>query len=418
MQKMYKIYCRTFQQVMKIGMNFLPWRTPEVLEGPNSICQLPAMIKKDGLSKVMIVTGKNVTRLGLFQPMLDALDQAEIQYVIFNDLQPNPTDLNVEDGVETYRKTNCQGFIAFGGGSPMDCCKAIAASAATGKPVRKLQGLFRVLRPIPAIYAVPTTAGTGSETTIASVITDSTTHRKASINDTRLIPRAAVLDPTLTIGLPPSVTATTGFDALCHAVEAYTNNTYNTSVERKMAENAVRLIYENLELACLDGSNLIARQNMQKAAFYAGRAFTRGCVGYVHAIGHTLGGLYGTAHGLAMAVILPHVMRQFGSSAHKHLARLTDVCGLTAGQSATADSSGLACGTAALSDAEKAEAFISWMEDLQKKLGIPSHLDFIKDEDIPQMISWASKEANPLYPVPEIWGEADFQRCIRSVRGW
>lgn len=399
-------------------MNFLPWRTPEVLEGPNSICQLPAMIKKDGLSKVMIVTGKNVTRLGLFQPMLDALDQAEIQYVIFNDLQPNPTDLNVEDGVETYRKTNCQGFIAFGGGSPMDCCKAIAASAATGKPVRKLQGLFRVLRPIPAIYAVPTTAGTGSETTIASVITDSTTHRKASINDTRLIPRAAVLDPTLTIGLPPSVTATTGFDALCHAVEAYTNNTYNTSVERKMAEDAVRLIYENLELACLDGSNLIARQNMQKAAFYAGRAFTRGCVGYVHAIGHTLGGLYGTAHGLAMAVILPHVMRQFGSSAHKHLARLADVCGLTAGQSATADSSGLACGTAALSDAEKAEAFISWMEDLQKKLSIPSHLDFIKDEDIPQMISWASKEANPLYPVPEIWGEADFQRCIHSVRGW
>lgn len=398
-------------------MNFLPWRTPEVLEGPNSICQLPAMIKKDGLSKVMIVTGKNVTRLGLFQPMLDALDQAEIQYVIFNDLQPNPTDINVEDGVETYRKTNCQGFIAFGGGSPMDCCKAIAASAATGKPVRKLQGLFRVLRPIPAIYAVPTTAGTGSETTIASVITDSTTHRKASINDTRLIPRAAVLDPTLTIGLPPSVTATTGFDALCHAVEAYTNNTYNTSVERKMAEDAVRLIYENLELACLDGSNLIARQNMQKASFYAGRAFTRGCVGYVHAIGHTLGGLYGTAHGLAMAVILPHVMRQFGSSAHKRLARLADVCGLTAGQSATADSSGLACGTAALSDAEKAEAFISWMEDLQKKLGIPSHLDFIEDEDIPQMISWASKEANPLYPVPEIWGEADFQRCIRSVRG-
>lgn len=399
-------------------MNFLPWRTPEVLEGPNSICQLPAMIKKDGLSKVMIVTGKNVTRLGLFQPMLDALDQAEIQYVIFNDLQPNPTDINVEDGVETYRKTNCQGFIAFGGGSPMDCCKAIAASAATGKPVRKLQGLFRVLRPIPAIYAVPTTAGTGSETTIASVITDSTTHRKASINDTRLIPRAAVLDPTLTIGLPPSVTATTGFDALCHAVEAYTNNTYNTSVERKMAEDAVRLIYENLELACLDSSNLIARQNMQKAAFYAGRAFTRGCVGYVHAIGHTLGGLYGTAHGLAMAVILPHVMRQFGSSAHKRLARLADICGLTTGQSASSDSSRLACGTAALSDAEKAEAFISWMEDLQKKLGIPSHLDFIKDEDIPQMISWASKEANPLYPVPKIWGEADFQRCIRSVRGW
>ena len=136
------------------------------------------------------------------------------------------------------------------------------------------------------------------------------------------MPKFAVLDPLLTVGLPPKVTSTTGMDALCHAVEAYTNHTYNSKLENKLAEDAVRLVYHNLYQAYLDGNDLEARQNMQKAAFYAGRAFTRGCVGYVHAIGHTLGGLYGTPHGLAMSINLPHVMRLFGSAAHERLARL------------------------------------------------------------------------------------------------
>lgn len=151
------------------------------------------------------------------------------------------------------------------------------------KSVRQLQGLFRVLKRIPMIFTVPTTAGTGSETTIAAVVTDSKTHHKASINDISLMPKFAVLDPELTVGLPPKVTATTGMDALCHAVEAYTNNTYNTKLEKDLCRKAVRLIYDNLYKVYKDGTNLEARQNMQRAAFYAGRAFTRGSVGYVHA---------------------------------------------------------------------------------------------------------------------------------------
>ena len=397
---MYKAFCRVYQGVFKIGMYAIPWGMPKTIEGAGSIRQLPSLIKEKGFTKVLVVTDQVLIRLGLLDSLFEAMAEAGVEYLVYDGVQPNPTDINVAEGVKLFKENGCQAFIAFGGGSPMDCCKGIGAVLVKNKPVDKLQGLFRVLHRIPTIFAVPTTAGTGSETTVAAVITDSKTHHKASMNDTSLMPKFAVLDPQLTTGLPPHVTSTTGMDALCHAVESYTNNTYNSKLEKKLAEDAVRLIYHNLYAAYCDGSNIEARQNMQKAAFYAGRAFTRGCVGYVHALGHTLGGLYGTPHGLAMSVILPHVMRQYGSAAHERLARLAEVCGMTGRD-----------------DAEKAEAFLTWIEELKAKMNIPEHLDVIKDEDIPQIIKWASKEANPLYPVPVIWGKEDFEKCIASIRG-
>ena len=339
-------------------------------------------------------------QLGLPQKMLRVLDEAGIHYTVFSNLGPNPTTDNVEEGFSLYQKHHCKTVLAFGGGSPMDCAKAICARAAhPNRSIVQMQGLLRVLKRIPPLFAVPTTVGTGSETTIAAVITDSATHRKASINDPCLIPKYAILDSELTIGLPPHITATTGMDALCHAVEAYTNHTYNTHIENDMAKTAVKLVYENILTVYEDGSNLEARQNMQKAALYAGRAFTRGCVGYVHAIGHTLGGLYGVAHGLAMAVLLPHVMREFGASAHKRLADLADVCGIVGAN-----------------EAEKANAFIRWIEETNAKMGLPDKFDVVQDKDIDQMITWAKKEANPLYPVPVVWGRKDFRRLIESIR--
>lgn len=395
-----KMYCRIYQAVFKIGMYLIPWGMPETLEGAGSVKKLPDLIKKKGYNKVLVVTDKVLMDLGLPKGMLEAMDAAGIEYVVYEGVQPNPTDRNVNEGLKLFRENGCQAMVAFGGGSPMDCCKGIGAMAVKkGKTVEQLQGLFKVLHRIPTIFAVPTTAGTGSETTVAAVITNEKTHHKASMNDTSLMPKYAVLDPELTVGLPPKVTSTTGMDALCHAVECYTNNTYNSKLEKKLAEDAVKLIYDNLYTAYCDGSNLKARQNMQKAAFYAGRAFTRGCVGYVHAIGHTLGGLYGTPHGLAMSVILPHVMRQFGSAAHERLARLAEVCGMTGAN-----------------DAEKAEKFISWIEEMKAKMNIPAGLDVIKDEDVPQIIEWATKEANPLYPVPVVWDKADFEKCISTIR--
>ena len=396
---MYKMYCRIYQGVFKIGMNFIPWGMPKTLEGPGSVKKLPKWIKKKKINNVLVVTDSVLMSLGLLDGMLEAMDDLGMEYTIYDGVQPNPTDINVKEGLKLFRDNECQAMIAFGGGSSMDCAKAIGAMHVKNKEVEQMQGLFRVLHRIPTIFAVPTTAGTGSETTVAAVITNSKTSHKASMNDTSLMPKYAVMDPELTAGLPPHITATTGMDALCHAVEAYTNNTYNTKKEKRLAEKAVKLIYENLYTAYCDGSNLEARINMQDASFYAGRAFTRGCVGYVHAVGHTLGGLYGVPHGLAMSVILPHVMRQYGPAAHERLARLAEVCGMDGRD-----------------DAEKAEKFISWIEDLKHMMNIPVGLDVIEDKDVNQIIKWAMKEANPLYPTPVTWKKKDFQKLIATIR--
>lgn len=395
-----KAFCRVFQAGMKVGNYFLGYRMPEYIEGPGSISRLPEFMKEKGASKTLVVTDNNLVKLGLLDKMLESLKAAGFDYVMFSDIAVNPTSNDVEAGYKVYLDNHCQCIVAFGGGAPMDCAKAIAARVVhPNKTVAQLQGILKVHKKIPLFFAIPTTSGTGSETTVAAVITDSATHHKASINDPAILPKYAILDPELTMGLPPFVTATTGMDALCHAVEAYTNHTYNTPLENKLAKDAVKLIHDNLLTAYQDGSNLEARQNMQRAAFFAGRAFTRGCVGYVHAVGHTLGGLYGVAHGLAMSIILPHVMRQFGPAVYDKLADLADVCGI-AGADAKA----------------KAENFIAWIEDMKRQMDIPVGADMIQDKDIDQIIAWAMAEANPLYPVPVIWGKADFQKLIATLR--
>ena len=394
------LWCRTFQAVLKVGNYFMGYRMPTYLEGPGKIRELGAFLKEKNINDVLVVTGTGMVRRGQVQPLLDGFESAGIRYTLQTFDHPDPSSDDVELGFKTYRENGCKALVALGGGSRIDCAKGIAAKVVhPKKTVSQLQGLLKVHWPIPPFVAIPTTAGAGSETTVAAVITDSATHRKAAINDPFLIPKYAVLDPELTVGLPPYTTATTGMDALAHAVEAYTNHTYNTKLENRLAKEAVKLIHDNILVAFEDGANLEARQNMQRGAFYAGRAFTRGCVGYVHAVGHTLGGLYGVAHGLAMAVLLPHVMREFGASAHKRLAELADVCGI-GGEN----------------EAEKANAFIRWIEETNKKMGLPDSFDVIREEDIDQMIAWASKEANPLYPVPVVWSKKDFRRFIQSIR--
>ena len=395
-----KVYCRSFQGVLKVANYFMGYRTPRCIEGVGKVVKLPKHIKKRNINHVLLVTDPGLIKLGLPDTLLKTLDEWEIKCTIFSDLQPNPTDENVYAGYKMFKENGCEAIIAFGGGSSMDCAKAIAAlNAHPNKTVAQLQGLLKVHKKVVHFWAVPTTSGTGSETTVAAVITEASTHHKASINDPCISPRYAVLDPQLTVGLPPFITATTGMDALCHAVESYTNWTYCTKLEKDLSRKAVRLIYDNLYKAYCDGSDIEARQNMQLAAFHAGRSFTRGCVGYVHAIGHTLSGLYGVPHGLAMSVILPHVMRQFGPAVYDRLADLADVCEMGGN-----------------TNAEKAEKFISWIEELNRKMDIPTGFDCIKDEDIPQIIEWADKEANPLYPVPVIWDEEDFRNAIDTIR--
>lgn len=396
---MNKHIARMVQTVMKGAMYCLPWKTPQIIDGPTAFVKLAQTIKENNQSRPLIVTGPNIYRRGLLDGMLKAFDDENISYTVFCDVSANPTDTEVKLGLREFIKNQCDSLVLFGGGSPMDCGKAIGALYVNqNKQISQLQGLLKVGHKVPTIYAVPTTAGTGSETTIAAVITEEDTHHKASISDVKIMPSYAVLVPELTLGLPPKTTAETGMDALCHAVESFTNSTYNTDVEDQYALDAVKLIHDNILKAYNDGQDLEARYKMQLAAFYAGRSFTRGCVGYVHAIGHTLSGLYGISHGQAMAVILPHVLRKYGSAAESKLAVLADYCGMK-GKSIN----------------QLADQFITWIEDTNKAMGVPATFDVVKEEDIDTMIKWAMKEGNPVYPTPEYWGYDDFKELIYSI---
>lgn len=422
---MNRLFCRIYQGATKVGMYMLPWHTPEVIEDRADSDRLLEDIKRREVERLLVVMGPNMMKRGLPVPMLEKLRANGIECEVFDRLTSDPTDAQVEEGVRLYNEKNAQGIILFGGGSPMDCGKAIAARIARpDRTIAELQGVLKVRsrRKVPVMWAIPTTSGTGSEATMAAVITDHKTHRKKSINDMAIIPHVCVLDAGLTAGLPPDITAYTGMDALCHAVEAYTNNAYNTALEKKMAKDAVKLIYENLEGAYENGSDMEKRQNMQRAAFYAGRAFTRGCVGYVHAIGHAVGGLYGVPHGKAMAILLPHVLKAFGSSAEAKLAELADHCGLSAEYGVDHDdrTGGCACPAYGAMKGKttnngKARLFIEWIENTKRSMDIPDRFDCIKEEDVETIAKWADAEANPLYPVPKIFDRKQLEDLVRSV---
>ena len=422
---MNRLFCRVYQGVMKAGMYLLPWHTPEVIEDSADSDRLLEDIKRRGVERLLVVMGPNMMKRGLPVPMLEKLRANGIECEVFDRLTSDPTDAQVEEGVRLYNEKNAQGIVLFGGGSPMDCGKAIAARIARpDRTIAQLQGVLKVRsrRKVPVMWAIPTTSGTGSEATMAAVITDHETHRKKSINDMAIIPHVCVLDAGLTAGLPPDITAYTGMDALCHAVEAYTNSTYNTALEKKMAKDAVKLIYENLEGAYENGRDMEKRRNMQRAAFYAGRAFTRGCVGYVHAIGHAVGGLYGVPHGKTMAILLPHVLKAFGSSAEARLAELADHCGLSAEYGVDEDARAGGCTCPAYGAMKgktknngKARLFIEWIENPKRSMDLPDRFDCIKEEDVETIAKWADAEANPLYPVPRIFDRKQLEDLVRAV---
>lgn len=389
------VYCRAYQVCFAVGARLLPWRRPECITGLGSFARVPSLLAERGVRKPLIVASRRQSQTPAFQEMLGHL----AGWSLYTGVTANPRVETVEAIAAQYRRSGCDGFVAVGGGSPMDAAKAAAALLVRpNRSLSSLAGLLKVRRRIPPFIAVPTTAGTGSETTIAAVITGRD-HRKYAVSDLCLIPRYAILDPTLSAGLPPHITVETGMDALTHAVEAYLSRFYNTRKTREQAERAVVTIFSHLERAYRDGASLPDRAAMLQASFDAGAAFTRASVGNVHAIAHTLGGLYGTAHGLANAVLLPIVLEDYGAAAYPRLARLAHLVGI---QEASAEAS--------------ARAFIAEIRAMNARMGIPDHFDCIRNEDIPLMASWACREANPVYPVPVIYDQARFARVIERSR--
>lgn len=395
-----KVYCRIFQMAFYVAMPFLPYREPEI---HSSIKDIPDYFLGQGAKSALLITDSYLYNSGSAKQIVSVLEEKGIDCSVYYNTRPNPTVQNVEEALKIYKENSCEGIVAFGGGSPIDCAKAVGARVVYPKKhLNKLKGILRVLRKIPSLVAVPTTAGTGSEVTVTAVITDAETKHKYTINSFPLIPHCAVHDPQVTFTLPPSLTATTGMDALTHAVEAFIGRS-TTKATRQMCLEAVRLIFENIYTAYTEGESKKARENMLRASYLAGNAFSHSYVGYIHAVAHSLGGQYNIPHGLANSVLLPVVLEDYGKPVHKKLHKLA----VAAGVATDADSHSVA-----------AEKFIRAIYDLNKRMNIPTTLEGIREEDIALMAKYADREANPLYPVPVLKTAAALEKYYYKVADW
>lgn len=393
-----KLYCRTFQFFFKLAIPILPYRQPTVLQ---SVDLCAKVLNETGYKKIFIATDAGVMKCGLVDGLFAALDEQNVSYSVYDKTMPNPTIDAVENAFKQYISDGCEAIIAIGGGSAMDLAKACGARVANpNKSLADMAGILHVRKKLPPLFAIPTTAGTGSETTLAAVITDGISHRKFAINDFPLIPRYAVLDYRLTLGLPKSLTAYTGLDALTHAVEAYIGRS-TTKDTREKAITAIKLVFDNLKTCYDDPANINTRKNMLFAAHYAGIAFSKSYVGYVHAVAHSLSGRYGLPHGLTCSVLLPVVLESYGKAAYKKLAKLAVICGI----SSETDSIEVA-----------ARKFIDSIYKLNEYLDIPKGFSEIDETDIPQMSAYAEKEGNPLYPVPKLYSKKQLAQIYYKVK--
>ncbi len=389
----------TAMKAAGVVTGLVPIPQPMLLVGPHASARLGQALAGFGHRRILIVTDSQIVKLGLLKGLTAALRAAGTQFVVFDAVTADAPIPVVEKGIAFFQRRGCDAIVAFGGGSPMDAAKVMAYAVANRKPPRKLVGYFKGLRaPVP-VYAVPTTAGTGSEVTVAAVISDPDAGQKLVVADSRLVPVMAALDPSLMVGLPPMVTAATGMDALTHAVEAFIGQ-WATDYTDRMALAAVGLVFANLRTAHKEGRNLEARERMALAATYAGLAFTRANVGYVHAIAHQLGGKYHVPHGLANAILLPHVLRFLSPAVTKRLALLAVAA---------------KAGAPGERPAALAKKFIAAVEKLDRDLRIPRVVDALREADIPALARAACREADTNYPVPKYMSAEDCEGVIRHV---
>lgn len=390
---------KQFQYGFKIGARFVKFRRPFLFNGPSSSFDLCEHIADQGLSTLLVVTDETLLSIGLVQPLVDDLKARGMDVAVYSGVTPDPTVDQIESGLAALRDNRCTGILAVGGGSAIDAAKIIAARARNPYRVAKMAGLFRIIRrPLP-LYAIPTTAGTGSEVTIAAVVSDPVRSRKFAIMDPKLVPRAAALDARLMTGLPARITIDTGMDVLTHAVEAYLSRNASLRTDAD-ALYATRIVMEHLPAVVNDGDNLSGRHEMANASFRAGIAFTTAGVGWVHAISHQLGALYHLPHGYLNAVLLPAVLDLYRLSCQSRLAELARVSGLA---------------TAELTESELADAFIAHIRDLNSQFGLPSRIAQIRDVDVPSIARGALDETKWTYAVPVYMDTSRIESLIRSL---
>lgn len=378
-------YDRFVQALMRNLAKIIKIPEPKLYLGHKILHHIVEILRYHDLHRILLVTDQNIIQLKIIDPLITLLGQQKIDVFIYQDTQVNPTIVNLEEAKTSYFKHQCDSIIGVGGGSAMDCAKGAAALIATGKTVEQLRGLLKVRKKPPLIIMVPTTAGTGSEATVAVVVSNPKTKEKYAISDPVLVPSYAILDSSLTMGLPPQLTATTGIDAMTHAIEAFLGNS-TTPFSIAASKKALTLIHRHLLHSYQHPNDEPSRRGMLEASYHAGLAFTRSYVGYVHAVAHTLGGFYQWPHGLANAIILPYVLELYGKSIHHKLAIMADWLALT-----TQDAPMIV----------KAKAFKEWVRQLLAGMQISNTLiGIIQEVDIPRMVKRAEQEISPFYPVP------------------
>ena len=396
---MKKKLMRLYQRIMAGAVYLLPWREPTVYKGVGMIQMLPAVMRQANINRVLVVTDQGIKNSGILDKVLAELD---VTYEVYDNVEPNPDEETVKRIRSQYISFGAEGLIGLGGGSVIDATKVVAALVhQPKKEAGDLKGLLKVRGKTAYTVMIPTTAGTGSEVTLAAVISSKRNRLKYTIMDPKLIPNAAILAPELLTSLPKRLTAETGMDVLTHAVESFIGGT-RTKQTKNDSVRAVRLIHDYLKRSYDKPDDLEARFGMLEASYYAGRAFTRAYVGNVHAISHALTAFYNSPHGRTNALVMPIVLRMYGESVYKKLAVLADEISLT---------------NASASNEEKAIAFIEWIEGLNETFGIPKHISEINRDDLEALITHAYKEANPMYPVPVIFDRKDFREGFLKVKG-
>ncbi len=396
-------YCRCYQALLRLGMKFIKIREPKLIEGFEAVDDIYKILLSNKKKHPLLIASKSVYNSHLLDKMIENFISNDIEYTLFKDVLANPPISLIEEVYSLFKENNCDSLIAIGGGSPMDTAKAVGARIANPKKnLEKMKGVLKVRHHLPFFIATPTTAGSGSEATLAAVITNSLTRDKFAIEDPCLVPDVALLDNKLILDLPKRITATTGMDALTHSVEAYIGKS-GTRFTNKCALEAIKLIFANLEKTYFEPHNALARSNMLKASYLAGLSFSRAYVGYVHALAHSIGGYYNVEHGYANAVILPYVLKAYGKSIYKKVSNIVDY---------------IEPNNNFVSKEEKTNYFINKIIVMNNHLEISNDnlKDVIKEEDIDKLVKHAYKEANPLYPVPKLFTKKDLVKVLLEIK--
>ena len=363
-----------------------PAPTPALFQSDNATRNLIDFIATQQVKKLLIMTSEGLVKLQLIEPCLQLLEKKGITYQVFDGVEPNPSFTTVSNAIERFHQAQCDGVLAFGGGSVIDAAKAVALQIGNNVPLEKLVGIFKARHNAVPFYVIPTTAGTGSEITSSAVLTNPKNHQKEFITDHKTIPQGVALDASTMLGLPAFITADTGMDVLTHAIEAYVSNV-STDEMMANAKNATQLVFKYLPEAYHNGTNINARAHMAKASFEAGMAFNRMGLGFVHAISHQLTSFYGISHGRANAVVLPKVLFYSLPRIAAPLAQLSREIGLNPPSS---------------DDWIEAQQFIDRIEALSEHINIPKGFTELSSHDFDEIAKNARKEAVNSYPVRQM----------------